>query len=333
MAQDNKKGKILFLANWQNSVPEVCNKARARVEEAGYTAEFHPNPIAYRAHELGPMLKGVVGVVAGGQQFNSESLAYADCLRTIARNGAGYDQVDLEECTRRGIVVSGCFGAAAIPVAEVAIALMLTVSLGILNGRQCILENRWLDRIKFPSISPYGKTAGIVGVGFTGKAVAERCLALGMKVLYFDIQRKPELEAIGMEYRELDDLILEADYVSLHCALNEHTHHLIGERELKMMKPTAYLINTSRGGTVDEAALTKALKSGEIAGAGLDVFDPEPTTNLELCSLPNVVATPHMSGIADTGKEMMMDMAVTHLLDALEGKQPEFTLNPEVFKR
>ena len=331
MENTGYKGKILFMANWQNSVPEVCRKAAERVEAAGYQADFHPNPIPYSAEELGPMLKGYVAAVIGGQHVEKVALDQADCLKVIARNGAGFDNIDIAECTKRGIVVSGCFGASSIGVAEIALGLMMNVSLGINQGRQCILEDRWFDRIKFPSVSLYGKTVGIVGIGFTGKAVADRCKALGMKVIYFDVRRNEEAEAEGMEYRELDQLICEADYVSLHCALNEHTYHMIDERRLKMMKPTAYLINTSRGGTVDEDALLKALKEGEIAGAGLDVFEPEPTKNFELCGLPNVVATPHMAGIQDTAKAMMMEMTVDHLLDSLAGKKPEFCHNPELF--
>ena len=181
----------------------------------------------------------------------------------------------------------------------------------------------------------WGKTIGLVGGGGRiGTAVARRAHGFGMRVLYWTPRRKPEsLEREhGMTYVPLDQLLAEADFVSLHSPLNAETRHQIGKRELALMKPTAFLINTARGAIIDEAALARALKSRQIAGAGLDVFEDEPNVTPALLKMPNVVATPHLGSAVVEVREQMANIVVDNILALLEGRTPPNCVNPEVLR-
>jgi len=181
----------------------------------------------------------------------------------------------------------------------------------------------------------YGKTLGIIGFGRIGRAVARRAKGFEMRVLYYDIERAPEEveRELNAQYVDLEALLKEADYISIHAPLTPETHHMIGERELKMMKPTAYLINTARGPIVDERALVRALKEGWIAGAALDVYENEPELTPGLAELPNVVLAPHIGSASAETRTKMAEMAVSNLLSVLKGERPENIVNPEVWGR
>jgi glyoxylate reductase len=179
-----------------------------------------------------------------------------------------------------------------------------------------------------------GRVLGIIGFGRIGQAMARRARGFGMKVIYYDAYRPPpEVErGFGVEFRELDDLLTEADLVTMHTNLSEETHHLINSERLARMKPTAVLVNTSRGPVIDEAALAKALKEGQIFAAGLDVFEKEPEVHPDLLDLENVVVIPHLgSATVDTRIAMGM-LAAENLISALEGRRPPTLLNPEVWE-
>ena len=177
------------------------------------------------------------------------------------------------------------------------------------------------------------KTIGIVGFGRIGQAVAKRAMGFEMKILYYDVNQMPEVaRQYNAEYRELDDLLRESDFVTLHVDLNEHTHHLIDERALGLMKPNAYLINTARGPVVDEAALVKALRENRIAGAGLDVFEDEPALAPGLAELDNVVIAPHIASATKETRGAMARIAAENVIAALEGRKPPTIVNPEVWK-
>ncbi|MHA1829689.1 MAG: NAD(P)-dependent oxidoreductase, partial [Candidatus Heimdallarchaeaceae archaeon] len=178
----------------------------------------------------------------------------------------------------------------------------------------------------------YGKTLGIIGFGRIGQAVARRAQGFGMKVLYYSRTRKPELEKeLGVEYASLHDLISQSDYVSLHTPYSPETHHLIAEKELNLMKPTAYLINTARGKVVNEKRLIEHLKAGKIAGAGFDVFYDEPKVNPELLKLDNVVLLPHIGSASIDTRTKMSIIAAENLIQALNGEKPKNIVNPEIY--
>ncbi|MBS3901343.1 MAG: D-glycerate dehydrogenase [Dethiobacter sp.] len=201
-------------------------------------------------------------------------------LKVLANYAVGFNNIDVAACTQRRIAVSNTPGVLTETSADLAWALIMTVA------RRIVEADRFTREGKFDGWGPMmflggdvcGKTLGVVGMGRIGQAVVRRAKGFDMKVIYYNTNRKSEAEenALGVEYRELDSLLQEADFVSLHVPLMDETVHLIGEGELKVMKNTAYLINTARGPVVDEKALVKALREGEIAGAGLDVFEQEP---------------------------------------------------------
>jgi lactate dehydrogenase-like 2-hydroxyacid dehydrogenase len=178
----------------------------------------------------------------------------------------------------------------------------------------------------------YRKTLGVYGLGRIGKAVARRGRGFSMRVLYYDIVRPApaQEQELGVEFVDRETILREADFLTLHVPLTPETHHLIGTRELAMMKPTAFLINAARGKVVDEAALVEALQSRQIAGAGLDVFEQEPHINPALLALPNVVLTPHVGSATSQTRLAMAMLAAENLLAALEGRRPPNPVNPEV---
>lgn len=178
-----------------------------------------------------------------------------------------------------------------------------------------------------------GRTLGVVGMGGIGRAVARRAHGFAMRLLYHDPRRlaAEEERSLGVTWVELDRLLAEADFVSLHVNLVPETRHLIGARELGLMKPTAYLINASRGPVVDERALTRALAARRIAGAGLDVFEREPDVDPELRGLPNAVFTPHVGSAVGELREQMANVVVDNVLAVLEGKRPPDCYNPEIY--
>lgn len=214
-------------------------------------------------------------------------------LKIVARAGVGIDNIDVEAAEERGIRVVYAPEASKTAVAELVIGLMLCWARKIPQAYMELKEGRW-NREKFMGTELKGKTLGVVGVGRIGGEVALKALALGMRVLGYDLVRREEMERAGVKYVDFPTLLREADFVSIHVPLTTQTEKMIGERELSLMKPTAVLINTSRGKIVDEKALIKALKEKRIAGACLDVFEEEPTKNLELLSLEQVIPTPHL---------------------------------------
>jgi phosphoglycerate dehydrogenase-like enzyme len=221
-------------------------------------------------------------------------------LRLVQLLAAGYDNVDLAAARRAKVPVANNGGANAISVSEHAMMLMLTVARRVIWQHGNVSAGRWRGNGPSPRMYElFGKTIGIVGLGTIGKKVARLARAFGMRVEYYDIARLSEdaEDALGVRFRLLHELLSNADVVSLHVPLNESTRHMIGQRELARMKPTALLINTSRGPVVEEAALVRALSEDQLFGAGLDVFDPEPPrADNPLLKLDNVVLTAHFAG-------------------------------------
>jgi len=221
-------------------------------------------------------------------------------LKLVQLLSAGYDNVDLEAARRAGVPLSNNGGANAISVSEHAMMLMLTVYRKVVWQHASVSGGRWRGNGPAPRMYElHDKTLGIIGLGTIGKKVARLARAFGMRVQYFDIARlsEDEADALGVRFRLLRELIRSSDVVSLHVPLNESTRHMIGKDELALMKPTAIIVNTSRGPVIDEGALAAHLSAGKIFGAGLDVFDQEPPpSNNPLFRLDNVVLTAHFAG-------------------------------------
>jgi glyoxylate reductase len=248
------------------------------------------------------------------------------------------DNTDVVGATERGIVVTVCPPIVAEATADINFGLMLAVA------RNVVLGDKYVRAGRFPGSQSNhlagawvnGKTLGLIGGGGRiGKAVARRAHGFSMRVLYWTPRRKPisEEREAGLTFVPLDELLKESDFVSLHSPLKPETRHQIGARELRLMKKTAFIVNTARGPIIDEAALTRALQRKQIAGAGLDVFEFEPKVAAELRRLPNVVLTPHLgSGVIEL-REQMANIVVDNIVAVIEGRRPPNVINPQVLEK
>jgi glyoxylate reductase len=261
-------------------------------------------------------------------------------LLGIANYGVGYDNIDVRAATEFGIPVTNTPGVLTETTADLAWALLMATARKIPQAHDYALSGQWKGpggkTFMGQDIGPGGsnrpKILGIIGLGRIGQAVMRRSRGFKMKVIAYDPPLKEAIEKMkGVGYRELDDLLRETDFVTLHCPLTKETHHLIGKRELDLMKPTAILINTSRGPVVDERALVSALRKGKIAGAGLDVFEKEPCLFPGLTKLENVVLLPHIGSATLDTRGQMAVVASKNAIAMVRGKKPQNIVNPEIF--
>jgi glyoxylate reductase len=252
--------------------------------------------------------------------------AAGDQLVIVANYAVGFDNIDVPACTARGVLASNTPDVLTETTADLTWSLMMAAARRVAEGDRFLRRREpwiWAPEMMLGQ-DVHHKTLGIVGFGRIGHAMARRARGFGMKVLYFDVYRPaPELEEeLGAEYRELDDLLREADFVTVHVNLSEDTRHLIDADRLRSMKPTAVLVNTSRGPVIDEEALADALAGGEISAAGLDVFEHEPEVHPRLLERENAVVVPHLgSATVDTRTAMGM-LAVDNVVAALDGREP-----------
>ncbi len=261
----------------------------------------------------------------------------AGTLRVISNYAVGYDNIDVKAATERGIPVGNTPGVLTETTADLAFALLMAVARRVVEGVDYVRAGRW--RTWGPRLllgqDVHGATLGIIGFGRIGQAMARRARGFDMRVLYYDRTRREDLEAsLGVSYADLDTLLREADFVSIHTDLNPSTYHLINAEALAKMKRTAILINTARGPIVDPAALTEALEKGLIAGAGLDVTEPEPIPlDSPLLRFPNCVIVPHIASASVATRGLMARMAAENLLAGLRGERLPHCVNPEVYER
>jgi len=267
-------------------------------------------------------------------KLTAERLAQFQGVRFIAHVGVGYDNIDVAAATRCGIMVTNTPDVLTDTTADLAFALLLAAARRIVEADNFLRSGQWrrwsIDLLAGHDV--HHKTLGIFGMGRIGQAVARRARGFSMRVLYNDTRRAPEAieRELELEFVEKDRLLAESDFVSLHVPLTESTRHLIGAAELAKMKPSAIIVNTSRGPVIDEPALAEALSKGVIAGAGLDVFEEEPKVHPVLLELKNVALAPHIgSASIDTRRKMCM-LAAENAVAALEGRRPPNLVNPEV---
>jgi D-3-phosphoglycerate dehydrogenase len=268
--------------------------------------------------ELLQWIGDIDGVICGDDHFTKRVLDAAPRLKVISKWGTGVDSIDSAACRRRGIPVLNTPGAFNIPVSETVLGYILCFARQLINLDRDIRNSTWR---KLPSTSLQECTLGIIGVGNIGKTVARRAAALSMKVLGNDVvEMPPDFAAeTGIVTVSLDDLLREADFISLNCDLNPTSFHLVGDRELSLMKPEAYLINTARGPIIDEPALVRALEEGRIAGAALDVFEVEPLPeDSPLRHMDNAMLAPHNANSSPSAWELVHQNTIRNLLDALK---------------
>ncbi|ATL88141.1 glyoxylate reductase [Streptomyces malaysiensis subsp. malaysiensis] len=268
-------------------------------------------------------------LVLGPERITEASIPASGRLRHIARFGAGFDAVDTDACTRRGVLVTNTPDAVRRPVADSVVALLYALSHQLVVKDRLVREGRWAERARWRGSGLIGATAGIVGLGGIGLETARRLRAQGLRVLGYNRgDRGREAADIGIELRPLDEVLAVSDYVIVTVAANPGTRHFIGERELALMRPTARLINVSRGVVVDEEALIARLSDGRLAGAGLDVFTEEPlTADSPLTALDNVVLAPHSLCWTDQYTAAVSASVTASLIAVSHGRQPRETVN------
>ena len=267
-------------------------------------------------------------------RIDAPFLDAAPTVRVVSQLAVGYDNIDVSAATERGVLVCNTPGVLTDATADLAFGLMLAHARRLFAGDRALRKGEWGEwsPVFMLSHDLHGKTLGIVGLGAIGRAVAERARGFKMPLLYWSRSRKPEAEAeLGVQWRELDDLMREADYVSIHLALSEESRGLIDEGRIGLMKPDAVLVNTARGPIVDQEALYRALVEDRIGGAALDVFAEEPLpTDHPLLALENVVVSPHVGSATFETRARMTDLAVDNLLAFFHGEHPPAPVNPEV---
>lgn len=323
----NNKKKLLLPSTMAKAGWEVA-RARADIE----AVPFEINMPASGFHAL---LRDASGVALGVTPFSTAELQAAPELRAVARIGVGYDSVDLPALTQRKIPLMVTGTANSPSVAEQALFFMLALAKRGAQLHAMVREGRWTERLQALPFDLFGKTVLVVGHGRIGSRTAKACLALGMTVLVCDpYVNAADIEAAGCAaVDDLDAALARADFVTIHCPKSSETLGLFNAARIAHMKPTAFLVNTARGGIVDEAALHAALTKGTIAGAGLDVFDREPPlADNPLLALPNVITAPHMAGVTVEAFDRMSVATVQNLLDVLDGKpNMNNVVNKEVF--
>lgn len=257
-------------------------------------------------------------------------------LKMVANMAVGFNNIDVETATRLRIAVSNTPGVLSDTTADLAFALLMATARRIPEAERFLRAGKYKGwgPLLFCGADVHGSTLGLIGAGRIGKLVARRSSGFDMKVLYYDVYRmQPEEEATyHMTYMPMEDVLGQSDFISVHTPYMPSTHHLISERELKMMKPTAILINTARGPIVDEKALVRALQSKTIAAAGLDVFENEPAVEPELLSMENVVLLPHIASASLKTRTLMATMASDNIVAHYKGERPPNIVNPEVLE-
>jgi phosphoglycerate dehydrogenase-like enzyme len=306
-------------------------EARAILARADLTPVFRRSNPVWSPDQVVEALSDAVAVIASTERYDESVFSRAPGRKIISRTGVGDDAVDLEAATHHGVVVSTTPGANDRTVADFAMTLMLALARNLFAADREVRAGRWE---RPAAVEMRDKVVGIVGVGAIGKHVARRAHGFECQLLGYDVvQDEAFAERYGLRYVPLDLLVAEADFLTIHAPYLPSTHRLIGEAQLRAMKPSAVLVNTARGPLVDERALVRALAEGWIAGAGLDVFETEPLpSDSPLRDLPNVILAPHCAGISYESGRAMARIAAENVVAVLSGRPPVLCVNPAVLE-
>lgn len=267
--------------------------------------------------------------------ITTELLDRAPRLRVVSNFGVGYNNVDVDELTARGIAICNTPGVLSGAVADITMGLILMATRRLIENVDHVRSGGWSARKPVPPVGfdIEGKTLGLVGYGRIGQAVAHRARAFGMRIVFYDVFTTPP-PGDNATFLPLDELLTTADIVSIHTNLTAETTHMISKREFGLMKNTAWIVNTARGPVIDEAAMVEALHAGQIAGAALDVVEVEPPPiDAPILSAPNTIILPHAGSASRETRQAMLELCVENLADVLSGRVPRACVNPEVLDR
>lgn len=304
--------------------------ARAILTDAGFELFDSPPRAPFGEEDIIDLLEDVDAVIADSDAYTDRVFAERPRLKLVSRWGVGIDSIDLAAATRHGVMVTNTPGIITDAVADLAFTFILGLARRLVECDSLVRGGGWQKMI---GANVGGATLGIIGVGDIGTCSARRGKGFGMRVLAFDPVPRQEVAAqLGVEFVDLETLLRESDFVTLHCNATPENRNMIGAEQLAMMKPTAFLINCARGSLVDETALVDALKSGTIAGAGLDVFAQEPPDpDNPLFALDNCLVTPHTATMDRKTIQRVSLQVTANTLDALQGRRPKYLCNPEVW--
>lgn len=305
------------------------NKARRPLLNAGFELVDAPPRAPFDEDAIIELLQGFDAVIADSDAYTEHVFAACPQLKLVSRWGVGVDSIDIAAATRHGVMVTNTPGIIRDSVADLAFMFVLGLARRLREGDGLMRSGGWR---KVTGANVGGATIGIIGLGDIGTCTARRAHGFGMTILAHDPFPRHEIaHELGVRFVDLDTLLQDSDFVTLHCNATADNRNFIGARELSLMKPTAYLINCARGSLVDEAALVRALQDGTIAGAGLDVYAREPPEkDNPLFSMDNVLLMPHTATMDRRTISRVSARVTENTLDALEGRRPQSILNPEV---
>jgi lactate dehydrogenase-like 2-hydroxyacid dehydrogenase len=315
--------------------PEVIEQLRGRF----YVEDNQADDAPLSGDELRRRLADKEGVLStGSDRIDAAVLDAAPHLKAVCNNAVGYNNIDLAACSERGILATNTPGVLDETTADTAWALLMAAARRITEAERWLRAGNWKEGWKHDRLlgqDVHHATLGIIGMGRIGQAIARRARGFSMRVLYHNRNRAPKAveKALGAKYASLEKLLKESDFLSLNLPYSPEARHLIGARELALMKPTAVIINAARGGIIDDAALIQALKERRIAAAGLDVFEGEPKFNPGFLELDNVALVPHIGSATRATRVAMVKLAVRNLTVALSGRRPPSLLNPEAWPK
>lgn len=300
------------------------------LEQNGCTVVRSESDRPLQSAELVSLIAGADALIAGNDQVNAAVIEAGKKLKVISRYGVGVDNIDLDAASAKGIPVTNTPGTNEHSVADLVFGLMLSVARQIPEVSGLVYAGGWDRRL---GTEVWGKTLGIIGFGKIGKGVAHRARGFNMKVLVNDVYVDEAMEKVHeVTFVSREDLISQADFLTLHAPSTPETKNMIGAEQFKMMKPGTIIVNTARGGLIDEKALAEAIRDGMIAGAALDVLEHEPPKSRELLELKNVLVTSHIGGYTAEAVNAMSMLAAENVVKALTGTRLELAVNPEVYK-
>jgi phosphoglycerate dehydrogenase-like enzyme len=309
----------------------VGMRALQTMRDAGCNLITPPKPGPLSESELLEKLPGVDAVLASPDQFTDKVLSSpeAKSLKLISRWGVGYDAIDISAATRNGIVVAYCPGMLNETVADYAFSLLCALARRVHEGHLVMRNGDW--KLSWGH-NIHGKTLGILGCGRIGQAMARRAAGFNMRLIGYDIAPNDDAKKIGVQFVSLDELLAQSDFLSLHAALTAENKGLIGEAQLRRMKPTSYLINTARGALVDENALARAVAEKWIAGAAIDAYVVEPLPkNHPLRTAPNLLLTPHQASCSYETGEQVSDAAAAAIVELMNGRKARWVVDERVY--
>jgi D-3-phosphoglycerate dehydrogenase / 2-oxoglutarate reductase len=294
------------------------------LQSKGYELELLDREVTSNEEKFAEALKDADALIVGVEKITATVLAGAKNLKVIAKHGAGVDNIDLPEAAKRKIVVTNAPGANRHAVADMVFGLFLSIARSIPSANQEVKTNKWP---RFVGNEIFQKKLGVIGTGRIGREVIRRAQGFKMTVLCYDLYPSEDIKLGNLgTYVSLEELLRESDFITIHTDLNDDSKAMIGEAELTSMKKNAFIVNTARGGIIDEEALYQALVNGEIKGAALDVFEQEPLSDTALLSLPNFVATPHMAGYTEEALREVGMLTAQNVIDVIEERQPAFVI-------